>query len=296
VLSRRALFGLAASLLAKPARADDSPLVARELTLTGAGEFGQKCLLLRPRRVSALTPLPLLLLFHGLGETTSEALGIHAWQDRYGLPDAYARLSAPPVVRTLPKQRYLSDERLDAINRELAEAPFPDVAMVCPFTPNVLGKDPGAPVLDRYAKYIEQVLLPAAREATPTLSGAMHLGVDGVSLGGYVSLEMFSRKPELFGVIGSMQGAFGVQLAEVYARRIAEARANFGPRLVHVTTSSYDPFRDAAQRLAQRLTERGVSTTLTLATGPHDQTFLREAGTLEMLLFQARALQGNIAQ
>jgi acetyl esterase/lipase len=89
-----------------------------------------------------------------------------------------------------------------------------------------------------------------------------------------------------------MQGAFGAQLAEVYARRIAEASAKFGPRRVHVTTSSSDPFRAAAEHLAQRLRERGVSYTFTLAEGPHDQTFLREAGTLELLLFQARALHG----
>jgi acetyl esterase/lipase len=78
----------------------------------------------------------------------------------------------------------------------------------------------------------------------------------------------------------------------VYARRIAEASARLGPRRVHVTTSSFDPFRDAAKRLAQRLEERGVDVTFTLAEGPHDQTFLREAGTLELLLFQARALHG----
>jgi len=118
------------------------------------------------------------------------------------------------------------------------------------------------------------------------------ISLDGVSLGGYVALEVFSRKPELFGVLGSMQGAFGAQLADVYARRIAEASSKFGPRRVHVTTSTFDPFRDAAKRLAQRLSERGVASTFTLAEGPHDQTFLREVGTLELLLFQARALNG----
>ena len=292
MLSRRHWLALAALGLTKPARADGAPLSARELSIEGAGRFGQKCLLLRPTRVSEEEPLPLLVLFHGLGETGNEALGIHAWYQRYGLPEAYQRLSAPPVVRTLPQQRYLSDQRLEQINRELAVAPFPDLAIVCPFTPNVLGKDPSSPVLDRYAEYIEHALLPAVRAACATQGGAARLGVDGVSLGGYVALEVFSRKPELFGVLGSMQGAFGAQLAEAYARRIAEASAKFGPRRVHVATSSYDPFRAAAQRLAQRLGERGVSYTFTLADGPHDQTFLREAGTLEVLLFQARALHG----
>ena len=292
MLSRRHWLALGATLLARPAAADDGALSVRELAIAGAGRFGKKCLLLRPTRVPDTVALPVLVLFHGLGETGNERLGIYAWRDRYGLPEAYARLSAPPVERTLARQRYLSDQRLREINEELVATPFGDLALVCPFTPNVLGKDPSAPVLDRYAEYIEQARLPAVRRATPTLEGAAHLGVDGVSLGGYVSLEVFSRKPGLFGVLGSMQGAFGLSLAEVYARRIAEASQRFGPRKVHLTTSTFDPFRNAAERLAERLAERGVSSTFTLAEGPHDQIFLREAGTLELLLFQARALSG----
>jgi hypothetical protein len=289
-LSRRQCFALAAFLATRAARAQTSLLSVRELTLAGAGKFGRKCLLLRPTRVQEDQPLPLLLLFHGLGETNSETLGIHAWHDRYGLPEAYARLVAPPVERTLPNKRYLSDARLAEINRDLARAPLPDLNIVCPFTPNVFKQDPSAPLLDQYAEYVETALLPAARGALATLPGSSYTGVDGVSLGGYVSLEVFLRKPELFGVVGTMQGAFGKSLAEVYARRIADIATRLGPRCVHVTTTTFDPFRDASELFARRLNERGVSARLTLAEGPHDQTFLREAGSLEMLLFQARAL------
>jgi hypothetical protein len=38
------------------------------------------------------------------------------------------------------------------------------------------------------------------------------------------------------------------------------------------------------------LQQRGLNATFSIAEGPHDQTFLREAGALEMLLFQARTL------
>jgi enterochelin esterase-like enzyme len=292
-LTRRQCLALAAlASLAKERRAHAAePLLAvRELSVPDAGRFGKKCLLLRPARVAESVPLPLLLLFHGLGETDSEALGIHAWQDRYGLPEAYARLVAPPVARTLPNKRYLSDDRLIQINRELTQVPFPDLNVVCAFTPNPFKVNPSAPLLDRYAAYVEGALLPAVRAALPSLSGSEHCGIDGVSLGGYVSLEVFLRKPELFAVVGTMQGAFGKPLAEVYARRVAEAVAKVGPRALHVTTTTFDPFRDAALLFAQRLKERGLNATLTLAEGPHDQTFLREAGSLEMLLFQARAL------
>jgi len=206
------------------------------------------------------------------------------------LPQAYARLLAPPVLRTLKNERYLSDARLAEINAELARAPFQPLALACPFTPNVFKKLPSAPFLDRYAEYLERALLPAVRAATPTCEGFAHTGLAGVSLGGYVALEVFLRKPQLFGVVGCMQGAFGMGLAEAYARRAAEAVASAGPRAIHLITSSQDPFRDATLRLATRLAERGVNATLTLPAGPHDQRFLREAGTLEMLLFQARAL------
>jgi enterochelin esterase-like enzyme len=289
-LSRRQCLALAVLAATRRASAEAALLSALEVPVTGAGKFGKKCLLLRPARAPTAQPLPLLVLFHGLGETDSESLGIHAWRDRYGLPEAYARLVAPPVERTLPNKRYLSDARLEQINRELAQAPLPDVNIVCPFTPNPFKQDPSAPLLDQYAQYVERALLPAARAALATLPGAEHTGVDGVSLGGYVALEVFLRKPELFGVVGSMQGAFGKTLAEVYARRVAEAVTQLGPRRIHVTTTTFDPFREASQLFAQRLNERGLNATLTLSEGPHDQTFLREAGSLELLLFQARAL------
>lgn len=286
--SRRQLLALATLFGARTAQASEL-LEARELSLPKPGRFGSKCLLLRPSRVPADRPLPLLVLFHGLGETGSEALGIRAWYERYGLREAYARLAAPPIERTLPQQRYLSDQRLSALNRELGATPFPDLAIACPFTPNVMKLQPSSPHLDRYAEYIEQQLLPAVRESTPTLPGSEHTGVDGVSLGGYVSLEIFLRRPQLFGVVGCVQGAFGLAMAEVYARKLTEAGA---PR-VHVVTSSQDPFRSGALRLAQRLGERGAAATLTDSEGPHDQRYLREAGTLEMLLYQARALNGE---
>ncbi|HEY4102707.1 MAG TPA: alpha/beta hydrolase-fold protein [Polyangiaceae bacterium] len=293
-LTRRHWLELAALALvaSRRARAETGLLGVRELAVPGAGKFGKKCLLLRPRRAAENASLPLLVLFHGLGETESEALGIHAWNDRYGLGEAYARLVAPPVTRTLPNKRYLSDTRLSEINGDLVAAPLPDLNIVCPFTPNPFKINPSAPLLDAYANYIEHALLPAVQGAVPTRVGAEHTGVDGVSLGGYVSLEVFLRKPALFGTIGTMQGAFGKQLAEVYARKCA-ALGGLGeqrPRRFHVTTSSYDPFREAAELFARRLKERGLDVTLTLPEGPHDQTFLREAGSLETLLFQARSL------
>ena len=291
MFSRRRWLTAVMALLARPARAGEpGPLTVSELNVPKPGRFGQRFLLLRPARVPESHALPLLVLFHGLGETTSEALGIRAWYDRYGLPQAYARLSAPPVERTLPRETYLTDARLLELNRDLEERPFPDVALVCPFTPNVFKQQPSAPFLDRYADYIEQALLPAVRAATPVLAEPSRCGVAGVSLGGYVALEVYLRKPRLFAALGCVQAALSRAAVESYARRLVELPALPEPRAVQLVTSSFDPFRDATQRLAKRLAERGFSATLSSPPGPHDQRFLREAGTLEMLLFQARAL------
>jgi pimeloyl-ACP methyl ester carboxylesterase len=290
MFTRRQWLASALLLLARPARAAEGALVVSEISVPNPGKFGRKCLLLRPARVPDAEPLPLVVLFHGLGETSSEALGIRAWYDRYGLPQAYSRLSEPPLERTLPRERYLSDARLLELNRELSDRPFPDVALVCPFTPNVFKMGPSAPLLDRYADYIEQALLPAVREATPARTDLERCGAAGVSLGGYVALEVFLRKPRLFAALGCVQGAFGSATAERYAQRLAELCAARGPCAIQLVTSSFDPFRDASLRLAKRLSERGVSATLQDPSGPHDQRFLREVGTLEMLLFQARAL------
>jgi predicted esterase len=245
--------------------------------------------------VPETTALPLLVLFHGLGETGSEALGIRAWFDRYGLPEAYARLSSPPVERTLMRERYLTDERLLELNRELYARPFPDLALVCPFTPNVFKKQPSAPFLDRYADYIEQSVLPAVREATPMLAGAEHCGVAGVSLGGYVALEVFLRKPRLFAALSGVQPAFSVAAVEQYASRLGALKTLGVEPRIQLVTSTLDPFRDATQRLAKRLAERSVNATSLCPTGPHDQRFLREVGTLEMLLFQARSVHDSVA-
>ncbi|HEY0468011.1 MAG TPA: alpha/beta hydrolase-fold protein [Polyangiaceae bacterium] len=295
MFSRRRWLTTAFSLLSLPARAaDGAALSVRELAVENPGKFGRKCLLLRPARVPETEALPLLVLFHGLGETGSEALGIRAWNDRYGLPQAYARLSSPPVRRTLLRERYLTDARLLELNRELSARPFPDLALVCPFTPNVFKQNPSAPLLDRYADYIEQALLPAVRSATPVLASAEHSGVAGVSLGGYVALEVFLRKSALFTGLGCVQPALSSAASEQYALRLAALKSSPVAPSIQLVTSSLDPFRDATQRLAKRLAEHGVTRTAICPTGPHDQRFLQEVGTLEMLLFQARALHASV--
>jgi hypothetical protein len=62
-----------------------------------------------------------------------------------------------------------------------------------------------------------------------------------------------------------------------------------------VATSSFDPYRAANERLGRKLAELGLSARLSVRRGAHSQGFLREIGTLELLVWHDRALRGNVA-
>lgn len=288
-----ALSGAALSGLAWPARADtpESPdFVQHDLILDADKRIARRALVLAPAHVPAGTKLPVLVLLHGLGETGNELLGIHAWGERYGAVRAYERLRRPPVKKLYPKNPWFSDAHLEKVNDALAARAFGGMVLVCPVTPNPHKVGPAAKTLDRYADFIEKTLLPAVRDKVACLSGAAHTGLDGCSLGGYVGVEVFLRKPELFGTFGGVQAAFNVPAALKYAERIARAQKDVGARAVRVGTSSEDPFRKANEAFAKELGKRGVERELSVPPGPHNQPWLREVGTLDMLLWHERRL------
>jgi hypothetical protein len=245
-----------------------------------------------PRRARVFFPkvrrpderFPVLVLLHGLAETESEAVGVRAWSDRYGLLTADRRLRHPPIVRERPG-RYLSDDRLARINTRLAERPFRGFVIVCPYTPNVYKEASTAAAVDRYAAWIKETLLPAARAAAPARTDVAATAIDGCSLGGYVALEVFLRAPEEFGAVGGVQTAIGETPALLSAMRLRKAIDRAGPRAIHIETSVWDPSLKVHELWSARLKELGVPHELDILPGGHDQTFLREVGTLEMLLW-----------
>jgi hypothetical protein len=262
-------------------------LEERELEVPGE-RLARRCLLLLPKAPSGRERL--VVLFHGLGETVSQPLGIRAWADRYGLVGAHARLSKPPVARIFSDVKYLTDERITSLNQALVAAPFRGLALACPFTPNVFRQPSTAGALDRYAAWVADGLLPALAKELGRSPHALAPAVDGVSLGGYVSLEVFLRRPEAFAAVGTTQGAFRAPLADVYAARFGKAFESVGRKPVRVATSGWDGGRSASERLARLLGERGFDATLSVPPGPHDQRWLREVGSLELLYHYDRIL------
>lgn len=284
-----ALGGIAATLRAGEAAAAESlpdiELEEHELDVPGE-RLARRCLLLVPRGGARR----LVVLFHGLGETTSEGVGIRAWADRYGLVAAAARLARPPVLRTLPDVTFLTDARLAELNAALDREPFHGLALACPYTPNVFKQPSTAVALDRYAAWVTDALVPAVWQRLGVAPTAAAVAVDGVSLGGFVSLEVFLRRPQAFQAVGATQPAIRENLVPGYAARFTTARERVGGRPLRIATSSWDGGKKASVALVKALRARGIETTFSESPGPHDQRWLREVGSLELLFHYDRAL------
>ena len=246
----------------------------RNLKLLDTTEGGRRFTLVTPRWQNPDSPVPLVVFLHGLGETTNERLGAYAWLEKYGLGSAWQRLKRAPLERTSRRGEW-TEPRLTEVNAELAARPFRGFAMACPFMPN----PKGAADLDKYARWIEHSLIPRCQKEARVFGDATQTYLCGVSLGGYVSLEMLVRLPHVFGAWAGLQTAIGTFAAERYAEKIARSPA----KPILVLTSTLDHWRSSSEALAAALDAKKIAHTLRIIPGPHDQPWLREAGTVEAL-------------
>ncbi len=295
--TRRTFLGAVAATLAMSRSADaDSPdYEVRDIALPGDRTLGQRMTLVVPRKVSTSSNVPLLVLLHGLGETGDQRDGAFAWVERYGLASSLARLHHPPITRT-SKRGDFTDEHLRAVNADLTSTPLGGFVIACPYTPNV-NKAPNLKVaLDGYTKWITDVVIARARREAPISQESTRVAIDGCSLGGFVAVEVFLRSPQSFGALGMVQAAIGVHRAKPYAARLASVIAQHGARGIHIETSLADPFRAANEALSAELGREHVPHELIVLPGPHDQPWLREVGTLEMLRWHDRRFRRAVVK
>lgn len=271
-----------------------SPPISSDLELVdievpGDRALGRRFLLCLPKHLQPGEKVPLVVLLHGLGETGDERTGVYAWVERYGLVSAYERLRRPPIARSSKREDW-TEARLGEVNVDLSRKAFRGLCLLCPFTPNIHKTPNPAASLDTYANWLAEVVIPRARKDAPVLDDAASTALDGCSLGGYMALEVFARKPDVFGALGAVQAAVGKARAAGYAQRIAIAMGN-SVKPVRLLSSQADPFLAGNQLLHSELTKRNVPCNLRVLPGPHDQPWLREAGSIEMLLFHDRRAQ-----
>jgi predicted esterase len=286
-MKRRALLGLGAALagagwaaLARAKQLASEELSIVELNVVGDAAFG-RALLFLPK------PMPseprLLMLLHGLGETHDQVVGSRAFAERYGLLSAVSRLTHPPLVRTYDAQDFFGEGRLSELNARLAQRPYQPPVLLCPFTPNPY-KAGGEAVLSRYGEFLSGRLKSEVEERARSSFPPARCMISGISLGGYIAIEVFLKKPELFCALGIAQAAFGQNQASRYAAGVEAATRRVGARRVEILTSSFDPYRRPNELFHQHLQKRKQASRLLISPGPHDQRWLKESGTIDMLL------------
>jgi predicted esterase len=259
---------------------ESAELALSELSLAGDPAFG-RALLAVPRVLPAKPEL--LVLLHGLGETVEQTMGSRAFAERYGLLTAVARLTHPPLALLDAQHDYFGAGRLAELNARLGQKPFRCPVLLCPFTPNTY-KAGGDEVRARFATFVTGRLKAEVEQRTGATFPVSRTMISGVSLGGYLAIELFLNSPEVFCALGTAQGAFGPQQAARYALGVEQATARVGKRRVEILTSSSDPYRRQNELFYQHLQRRKQASRLRVTPGPHDQRWLKESGVIEMLL------------
>ncbi len=264
--------------------AEDAPpfLTTVDLEVTPfAKGFGRVRVLVPTESAGVRARTRALVLLHGLGETRGAALALKAWPDLYGAISADARLRQTPVQQVSPRPKYWSAHELAQMNEGLAAHPYHGAVLICPRTPNPGEVRDRARLFDDYATWLCSVVLPAVERHVPGCT--RRVGLDGCSLGGYVATEVCLRRPDAFSSFGSVQGALGDHRISGYVERFRELNHSRRCFPLRFATSTQDPFLGVNRAMSRRLSEAGVPHELDVTTGPHDQPWLREIGTLRTL-------------
>jgi enterochelin esterase-like enzyme len=279
-----------------PKTAAARTLQAKELTLqfedTPAGAL-DVVVHIPPRAPGA--KLPVLYAFHGRGEALKgPRKGPRGWIDDYWLPKAEARLFAPPLT-SQDLIGVSDDAHVEALNARLTRHPYEGVIVVCPFTPDIMHGTRSLDAARDFGKWLVDVLVPRIHHDTPSLVGRAATGIDGVSLGGRLSILVGFEHPRVFGAVGGIQAAFDSAEAARVATR-AERAQEIEKQNVRLLTSEGDFYLRATRELAVELKARGVAHRLDVVPGPHAYAFNRGPGVYEMLTFHDRALRPVPAQ
>jgi enterochelin esterase-like enzyme len=182
------------------------------------------------------------------------------------------------------------DAQLQALNADLKARAFKGVLVVGVYTPDLMAEVDHPERIDAYAAWVAQKLVPKALRMFPVLSQQPRAaGVDGVSLGGMVALEVGLRHPEVFASVGTMQPAIRGREAEL-AARAEQAQRRF-PQTLRLLSSDHDPLLDTTRKLSEELRKRHVAHTLEVTPGAHDYAFNQGPGAIQLLYFHDRALR-----
>lgn len=234
---------------------------------------------------------PVVLALHGRGEAVkAPAEGALGWPRDYALVRAYDRLRAPPL-RESDYEGLAEPARMADANDALARRPFGGLIVVCPWLPDV--RPAATAEIGPYARFLLEGVLPRVRRETPAILAPEATGIDGVSLGGILALRIGLNAPETFGAVGGIQPAFSEGQGGDWAALALSARIKRPGLHLRLLTSHDDYFHDPVVAVDRAWTAAGVAHEFADVVGPHDYVFNRGPGSIELLLWNDRALRDS---
>jgi len=237
--------------------------------------------------------LPVLIALHGQTEAFKPPdRGARGWLDDYALTQALERVQAPPLTRA-DLLRIAPQERIAELNAALKKQPYEGLIVVTPFTPDILQGKKEMSAAIPFGRFVVETLIPRIYAETPALGTPESTGIDGVSLGGRVSLLVGLAHPERFGVVAALQPAIYPHELDELTRRIREARQTQPSLRLRLLTSDGDFYRGTVGALSTKLDRASIAHRHDVVSGPHSYAFNRGPGAYEMLLFHDRALRGK---
>ena len=235
---------------------------------------------------------PVVIALHGRGEAVkAPSEGALGWPRDYALVRAVDRLRAPPL-RDVDYEGLVEPPRLAETNGALARKPFGGLIVVCPWLPDVHPAATGD--IAAYTRFIFDVLLPRVRRDTPALAAPEATGIDGVSLGGVIALRIGLAYPEAFGAVGGIQPAFADGQNADWTTLALAARAKRADLKLRLLTSHDDYFHDVVLGVDRAWSAAGIPHDFADVVGPHDYIFNRGPGSIELLLWNDRALRDRV--
>lgn len=277
-----------------PSMADvASHFATYELTFDTTCRSMQRARVYVPRGLMPDREWPVAILLHGYAQALERERALAAWRAEYEVLEAYTNLESA----TISSNSALSAARAAAISVELEVAPFRGMVLVTPVTPIPYFQRDLGKMLTRYTEWIHHRLLPNVAALAPISTNPEHLGLAGVSMGGLVGLEMMWRFPERFGAYCGIQIAIKESEAYRYARLLQRAFGTVAEgrgRPIRVVTATRDTYRWSNQAFYQALVRKKLDASLELRQGAHNSRWMRQAGSLESLLWLERTLRADV--
>lgn len=269
-----------------------SGFAVHELRFTHTARAMQQARVYVPHELTPDQTWPVAILLHGYAQALADERALAAWRTEYNVLDAYRSLALGEVLETPA----LGADRAREINQDLRTAPFHGMVLINPVTPIPYFQRDLGQTLERYTDWIHQELLPAVAQVAPISTAPETLGLAGVSMGGLVGLELMWRFPERFGAFCGVQIAIKRSEVQRYAWLLQRAFGHLKPgqgRPIRVVTATRDTYRWSNQALYTALRQNHMDATFELREGAHTSRWMRQAGSLESLVWLDRTLHAR---